>query len=306
MKQKIKNFLRRLSQGPLGPLMRFFWDVFVFFEIQIYKLYFFLKGTPRPTKQQQDLMRENVTFVYKSFQRQHLARRLYRNIQTYYPGVRVIIADDSRQPLELTGPGLQIVQLPFNVGLSAGLNRALALVETPFVIRLDDDELLSPCSGFHHHLQFLLDHPEVDLVGILHMDFPWKKGWKQEQTAHYMSFTMSGAPKPLKIPHGTRIDENRIVTGKTPNIFIVRTDAYKKVGYDDHIRIMDHQDFFFRAAGNLVAVLATDSFIFHDHCPFNQAYQAYRSDYLGDRRYIAMKLAAYYHRTRMETADDET
>lgn len=305
MKQKINDFLRRLSRGPLGPVMCFLWDVLVFLEIQVFKLYFLLKGVPRPTKAQQDLVRENVTFVYKSFQRQRLAKRLYRNIQAYYPGVRVIIADDSSQPLQLEGPGLQIVQLPFNVGLSAGLNRALALVETPFVVRMDDDELLSGRSDFHHHLQFLLDHPEVDLVGILHMDFPWKKGWKQKQTAHYMSFTMSGAPKALKIPHGTRIGENRAVTGKTPNIFIVRTGAYREIGYDDHIRIMDHQDFFFRAAGNLVAVLDWGSFIFHDHCPFNRAYQVYRSDYMGDRRYIAMKMAACFHRISMAPTAQE-
>lgn len=292
--QKIKTLLRRLSKGPLGALMCAAWDAFVWMEMQLCRLYCFLNGASGPTEAQQALMRENVTFVYKSFERQHLAKRLYRNIQKYYPGVRVIIADDSRKPLQLTGPGLQIVQLPFNVGLSAGLNRALSLVETPFVIRMDDDELLSPCSNFHLQLEFLLAHPEADLVGVLPLTFPYRRGWQKEEIARYQRFHMADAEKPLKIPHRTWLDEKHIVLGKTPNVFIARTDAYRTLGYDDRIRMIDHQEFFFRAAGNLVSVLACDSFIFHNHCPFNYAYQVYRADCEGDRRYIAMKYAAHH------------
>ena len=306
MMQKIKNFLRRLSKGPLGPLMCAVWDGFVWIEIQVCNLYFRLKGVPRPTGEQQEFMRKNVTFVYKSFERQHLARRLYRNIQKYYPGVRVIIADDSRKPLQLSGPGLQIVQLPFNVGLSAGLNRALALVETPFVIRMDDDELLSPCTNFHLQLEFLLSHPEVDLVGVLPMTLPYSKGWKNKGIERYRLVDMSHAEKPLKIPHNTRIDQDHIVLGKVPNIFIARTDEYRKIGYDDHIRMIDHQEFFFRAAGNLVSVLACNCFIFHNHCPFHYAYQVYRADCMGDRRYIAMKYAILHHSPKNNTSADET
>lgn len=291
MTKKIKAFLRWLSRGPFGPLMCAVWDGLVWIQIQLCNLYFRLKGVSGPTEAQQALMRENVTFVYKSFQRQHLAKRLYRSIQKYYPGVRVIIADDSRKPLELTGPGLQIIQLPFNVGLSAGLNQALAAVETPFVIRMDDDELLSPASNFHLQLEFLLAHPEVDLVGVLPLGFPCTRGWKHAQIENYKTFHMAHAEKPLKIPHKTTIDPEHIVLGKVPNIFIARTNAYRAIGYDDHIRMLDHQDFFFRAAGNLVSVLACNCFVYHNHCPYNHAYQVYRSDCDGDRRYITMKYA---------------
>ena len=63
-------------------------------------------------------MRENVTVIFKSFERQKMAKRLYENLQKYYPGVRVVIADDSRKPLDLQGDSLTIIQLPFNSGLS--------------------------------------------------------------------------------------------------------------------------------------------------------------------------------------------
>ena len=51
--------------------------------------------------------------------------------------------------MELIGQGLQGVQLPFNSGLSKGLNKGLELVQTPFAVRMDDDELLTSYSNFH-------------------------------------------------------------------------------------------------------------------------------------------------------------
>lgn len=78
-------------------------------------------------------MRENVTVIFKSFERQKMAKRLYENLQKYYPGVRVVIADDSRKPLDLQGDSLTIIHLSFNSGLSYGLNQALERVDTPYV-----------------------------------------------------------------------------------------------------------------------------------------------------------------------------
>ena len=72
-----------------------------------------------------------------------MAKCLYENLHKYYPGVRVVIADDSRQPLNLKGESLTIIQLSFNSGLSYGLNQALEKVDTPYVMRMDDDELLT-------------------------------------------------------------------------------------------------------------------------------------------------------------------
>ena len=287
----MKKFVCALSKGPLGPLLCGAWNMLFWIHLQLLKAICYLKGAKLPNQSQQEYMRENVTFIFKSFQRQRLAKKLYRNIQRYYPGVRVIIADNSKKPLRLTGPGLQVIQLPYDVGLSAGLNQALARVETPFVIRMDDDELLTPCSTFHRQLAFLENHPEVDLVGILHMTLLARKGWKEYTVQHYAQFTMANAPKPLKIPHGTWLDETHVVCGKVPNIFIARTEPYRAIGYDDNIRMIDHHEFFFRAAGNLVSVLDTECFVSHNHCPFDYPYQLHRSNFAVDKLYIAAKHA---------------
>lgn len=293
MKQKLIAKLKSLAHGPLAPAVYILWQLLTHAQRTLLRLQWRITGAPRPTPAQQALIRENVTFVFKSFQRQTQAKRLYRNIQSYYPGVRVIIADDSRQPLQLEGPGLTVVHLPFNSGLSRGLNQAIAQVDTPFTIRMDDDELLTPYTNFHGQLEFLMNHPEADLVGVLPRNIPGPYS-RQKAATHYINSPMSA--RPLRIPHLTRLDPHHIVLGKAPNIFIVRTDAFRALGYDDNIRMIDHQEFFFRAAGRIVSVLDDSCYVLHEHNRFNRAYQQFRSDVDGDRRYIAQKYSSLYRR----------
>ncbi|MBQ8238342.1 MAG: glycosyltransferase [Oscillospiraceae bacterium] len=285
MKQKLIRALKQLSHGPLEPAVSLLWQLMTHLQRAALLAVWCLTGAPRPTAAQQKLVCDNVTFIFKSFERQAMARRLYRNIQSYYPGVRVVIADDSRRPLELAGPGLTVLQLPFNSGLSRGLNQALSRVTTPFTIRMDDDELLTPFTDFHGHLEYLLAHPEVDLVGVLPRNIPGSYDPRRAAAPYYRT-SMAHAPRPLRIPHLTRMDERRVVVGKAPNIFIVRTDKYRALGYDDNIRMIDHQEFYFRAAGRIVSTLDEGCFILHEHNRFDGHYQKFRADVDGDRRYI--------------------
>ena len=288
MKRKMISILKNLAHGPLAPVAYVLIQVLTATQYIWLSLLWRIKGKGRPSEAEQRLVVENVTFLYKSFQRQRLAKRLYRNLQRYYPGIRVIIADDSEKPLNLSGPGLEVVQLPFNSGLSYGLNRALEKVATPFVVRLDDDELLTPISGIHKQLEFLRNHPEVDIAAVMPLSLPTKKSLR-EMAGYYFGNDMSDAPKKLRIPHGTYIDESHVVLGKVPNIFVARTEKLRAVGYDDNIRMMDHNEFFFRAAGVLVSVLDYSCAVLHYHNRFNKAYQKYREDVNRDRQYIFLK-----------------
>lgn len=302
MLRKLAENVKSLGQNPiLSPLFFSLYEIAVFFRYHGLLLKWKLQGAYLPAKVQQELVRQKATFIFKSFQRQRMSKRLYRNIQHFYPGVRVIIADDSRKPLNLNGPGLEVVHLPFNSGLSAGLNQALKRVRTPFVVRMDDDELLTPHSNFHDHLAFLLAHPEVDLVGVMPLNL-LSPNPVREAAESYLHNSMAGAPKPLRLPHGTKITDRYTVTGKTPNIFIVRTAPYRAVGYDDNIRMLDHNDFFYRAAGNLVSVLDCESLVAHCHNLFDLSYHKYRSDFQGDRAYILQKLCSQMLLRRSQAA----
>lgn len=287
------KIFNKILHGPLEPMFSFLYLSFVKIQFLFFKIKWKFTNTPTASEEDRKNVADNVTFVYKSFERQSMAKRLYRNIQKMYPGARVIIADDSKKPLEIKGENLQIIHLPFNSGLSKGLNLALNNVRTPFTMRLDDDELLTPYSKIYEHLKFLQSHPEVDLVGLLPYNAPFIKS-PITQTKFYFGESMSAAPLKLKIPHLTVIEQNYVVLGKVPNIFLARTEEYRSVGYDDNIRMIDHQEFFFRAAGRLTSVLSLNSYVFHYHDRFNKYYDKFRSDIHGDGVYIKSKYPEYF------------
>lgn len=87
----------------------------------------------------------------------------------------------------------------------------------------------------------------------------------------------------------TRVDGNHFVMGKVPNVYVARTDKIRSIGWDSNIRMMDHQDFFWRASGNLVTTIALGTAVFHYHNPFDRYYQRFRQDVSGDKEYIIKK-----------------
>ena len=227
---------------------------------------------------------ENVTFIFKSFNRQRQAKRLYYNIKDYYPNAKVIIADDSEKPLELP----DVIHLPFNSGISKGLQAALNAVKTPYVFRLDDDMLLTPKTNIHEKLKFLEEHSEVDLVAVM--------ADHKRPREYALKFSRIRMRKKLIIPAGTMIEGTEVVY-KTPNCFIARTEKLKHVGYDVNIRISEHHEFFSRAAGRMVCVLDPDSYIMHCHNMFERKeYDNYRNDIEKANRYMRGKHVSRYQR----------
>ena len=258
-------------------------------EYWLLDAWWLLRGFQKPSAEEVANVADNVTIMFKSFERQKQAKALVKSILKYYPGVRIVIADDSAKPLTVPNCSdvnkLKIIKMPFNSGLCKGLNLALAEIETPFMVRLDDDVLFTRRTDLARELRFLLAHSEVDLVGM-----PWIDACKAISTNRdikiYMRIDMREAPLPLKMPHATKIDNEHIVLGKVSNAYLARTESIRKVGWDDNIRMIDHHDFFYRAAGILVSVLSLDSVLFHNHNFFSPHYNRYRSDWKGDAAYL--------------------
>ena len=281
LKERIRALYERVARSPLRvPLY--------YLENLYYTARYPLFGKPRISAAERENVEQNVTFIFKSFNRQKLAKRCYKVIKQYYPNARVVIADDSAEPLQMANlaEGDLILHLPFNSGLSKGLIAALAEVKTPYTMRLDDDELLTPASNIHGQLTFLQKHNEIDLVGLQAKHIRPERG-----AAGYSRIRMN---KSLIIPASTVIDGREVVY-KTADLFLVRTDSYRKVGYDPNIRMIIHQEFFYRAAGQIVCVQDPCAFILHCHNHFaKKNYAKYRSDYSGDIAYIAKKHGRSY------------
>ena len=291
-KQKSKLEIKVLLKRRFKPL--YYWLKKSVFQKPLYYIYdwHFLVIHKLMGKAKIDLadirnVEENITFIYKSFSRQRLASRLYRNIKKYYPEARVIIADDSKEPLEI--PDIKkddiIIHLPFNSGLSKGLITALDQVKTPYTMRMDDDHLLTPHTNVHQQLAFLQKHNEVDLTGV---QLSHRK--PEEAAGNFRQIRMN---KRLIIPAGTIIDGHEVIY-KGPNVFLARTDSLKRVGYDPNIRMIDHHEFYYRAAGQIVCVQDPHSFILHCHNRFEKEYTQYRADIHEDAQYILKKHGAGY------------
>lgn len=295
----LKRIYKKSHTSVMAPVLSPLYRIISMAEFHALNMIARFQGARRPTEAEKTLVRKNVTFIVKSFERQHLAKGLCRNISRLYPGTIIIIADDSRQPLTVGLPNVKVIRLPFNSGLGAGLAAALAAVETPYVMRMDDDELLMTGSLVHRELRYLMEHPETDLVGFGHTT-AIRLHSPRFNFQEYYKCPMDDAPRTLKVPHLTVLDENHVVLGKVANIYLARTEKIREVGFDPKIRVIDHHDFFWRAAGVITSAVALDTVVFHRHDPYEQGYNLYRSDYAADLEYIREKRTGINKEVRIQ------
>ena len=66
---------------------------------------------------------EQMTVLIKTFERPAVFRRLVQSIRRLYPSLPIVVADDSREPIRLSG--VETVSLPYDSGIAAGRNAGL-------------------------------------------------------------------------------------------------------------------------------------------------------------------------------------
>jgi glycosyltransferase involved in cell wall biosynthesis len=184
-----------------------------------------------------------LTIIIKTFERPRELRRLVRSIHRLQPGVRIVVADDSRQPCVIDG--VDMVRLRFNSGVSAGRNAALAQVRTEYFMSLDDDFVLTKHSDIAAPLLKMMAAPSLDIVGGVIVNLP------EFSTIDYTTAGLFSTPQqPLREP-GTLV-EGLPIRLKVPNFFVGRTETVRRVGWTDDLPFIEHLDFFSRACGQLL------------------------------------------------------
>lgn len=208
--------------------------------------------------------------VVKTFERPSVVRRLIDSARPVFSG-RIVVADDSRQPVTDLGAGVDVLALPFNVGLSAGRNAAVDTVETEYVFLTDDDIVFTAATDIVAMMEYLDQNPDVDVIAPQLVYLPW---WYAIQTESHELFP--GADPPLR-----RAGENiggATVVYKVQNVFLARTKAIKEIRWEDRLRLVEHRDFFSRASGKIVCVQADGVRAYHARTPFDEFYMSYRND----------------------------
>lgn len=237
--------------------------------------------TPAQSAEQRAEVARRVTMAAKTFQRPSTARRMVRTVRRVFDG-RIVIADDSRQPMTSPGRNVEIISMPFNSGVPAGRNAALDAVNTEFVLVSDDDIVFTQASNLASALAYLDAHPEVDIVGFRRVDLPQGR-WAD----HGPNVLFRGAAQPLR-PWGEIIG-GLPVRHKVAQLYLARTDSIQQVRWDENIRMVDHQDFFSSASGRLLSVVDPQIIAYHARTPFDAEYTAYRNDIAQDMIHLGQK-----------------
>ncbi|MFZ0487857.1 MAG: glycosyltransferase [Arenicellales bacterium] len=233
-----------------------------------------------------DELLDQVTAVVKTFERPRVARRLLASIRRRYPGLRVLVVDDSREPTTFTG--VDNLHLPYNSGISVGRNEALDRLDSLFVLILDDDFIFTRRTHLGQAVRTMVDHPEIDIMGGQVVDLPLYVMHDYRRAA---LFDTGAAPVR---PPGSRIAGLPVVE-KVPNFFIGRAPQVREVGWNPKLKLLEHADFFSRARGVLTTVMNAELRVLHAKTPFNLKYMRVRHDI---RRYQAILHSLYQHRHR--------
>lgn len=244
-----------------------------------------------PIKQEQIFVDEKLTAVIKTFERHEVLMRLVKSIRKMYPGMRVIVVDDSREPIKLEDA--ETIVMPYDSGVSAGRSEALKQVVTPYLMLLDDDFIFNRHTQVEPVLEKLERFVEVDIIGgdVIYLPFYRK-----------IDYTKAGL-YPTKavsvVEPGMQID-GMAVHDKVANFYIGRTESIRKVGWDPLVKRLDHADFFTRAKGVLTTVFDPEFKVLHARTPFDKAYMDKRLDVQEDREMLRQK---YYLEDAVQKID---
>lgn len=214
-----------------------------------------------------------VTAIVKTFERPRLLARLIASLQRHFPGLTIIVADDSRQPAQLAG--VRTLSLDYDSGVSAGRQAALDQVESELTWVLDDDFVAYRGTRLGRVVRTLRQQPRLDLVGGRVIDLPL---WTARGSLRDRVYPTERQPL---VPLGTRLGDAE-VCDKVPNFFVARTERLRQVGWDAQLKRVEHADFFTRARGVLVTGFDPGFSCLHAQAPFDAEYMRKREDYAAD------------------------
>ena len=189
-----------------------------------------------------------VTVIMKTFQRPQTAARAVDHLRRYYPEIRLLIADDSREALAFSHPQAEVVRLPFDSGVSKGRNALLERVETEYFLLMDDDHWFSRQTRLDRMLE-ILERERFDILAChvwfrRHTErmFP-----KRRLNNFFLNLRLEDGTLELIEGYHQKARAWR-VCDMVENFFIARTERVRELGgWDDRLKVAEHAEFFIRA-----------------------------------------------------------
>ena len=275
----IKKIFHHLKRGKLTFIGKPLFIGLVTVELYWERLMDMLFSSEFESKQ----VNENLTAVIKTFERPKELKRLIKSIKRFYPDMKIIVVDDSKDPLEIEG--VMMITMPYDSGVSAGRNRAVYAVETKYLLLLDDDFIFYRKTDLASAVRKMDTYTEIDILGGEVVNLPLYT------SAEYKHASLHPTVKISIMPYGSTID-GMAVQDKVANFYVARTESIRQVGWDERIKRLDHADFFTRAKGVLTSVFTPEFKVLHAQTPFNKTYMDKRNAYEDDKKLIYQKYYA--------------
>lgn len=247
-------------------------------------------------------LRDLVTIATKTFLRPNKLMVLLRSIRDYYPDLTVIVADDSKKPLDIQDKHVEYYTMPFGKGWFAGRNLAISQVTTKYVLWVDDDFLFNNKTKIEV-LVDVLENTQLDVVGgsVLGNVFQFKLFWEQTEQGGCLH-RRPGFFQPLEGFPGC------VVTSGVVNFFLAHTERLRRVGFDPRLKRVAHSEFFVDGLGSLLVGSCPEVIVAHqprtpvvdpELAVLEKSYNKYRTN---TKEEVHFKLALQYFKNHLQCA----
>lgn len=187
-----------------------------------------------------------VTAIVHASAAPDAAPRMVASFRRFYPAVRMLAGDDSRQPREVDGA--ELVKLPKDVGASAARNALLARIRTPYFLLVEPTIEFTRRTRIEALLRATADN-RFDVVAGDYTVCRRKLFFLTSRTPEpgHVAFEFEGDS--LRLSGAARPAVDGIVPcDATHNFFVGRTDKVRMMGgWDPQLMIDERIEFFVRA-----------------------------------------------------------
>ena len=178
---------------------------------------------------------------------------LFSTNDVYYP---IIIADDSLPEYKMQNlkiiekyknkTSIEVIDLPFDSGLSKGRNAIVSKCDTKYIMVLDDSRTFTRDLDVCNMINFLEEHDDYHLLcGVIND----RNGNNRKYCALFDSINIIDNiininTKPVTKITGTKFN-NIEETNIGVNVFIAKTECLLNVKWNNELKIGEHEIFFY-------------------------------------------------------------
>jgi len=212
-------------------------------------------------------MLDNITILIKTFKRPNIAKRLIDSVRRNYPDIKIIVAHDDDE--DYSFDTCEMIELPFDTGISYGRNMLVDACKTEYCLILDDDCIFNSSSNLEILLNELkknnLDIIQPRIISASPNPACTKTG---EQNYRGLIEVKDGVMKMMA-------GDNDGLYDFVLNIFLAKTDKLRECRWQNKLKIGEHAAFFREHKGKLRIGYTYKAGIMHHHVA-NAEYQPYR------------------------------